>query len=89
MNVLRNEALKIKNNNTYTTTSNPEEVEKFSKLSNEWWDINGSLKLLHLMNPFRITYIKSQLNRYAISKSLNHLKVLDVGCGAGILSEVK
>ena len=42
------------------TTINKEEIQKFSKLANEWWDVNGKFKPLHLFNPIRIEYIKDK-----------------------------
>lgn len=56
------------------------EVSKFAKLASTWWDVDGPLKTLHDINPTRIEYIL----KYA---ALNHQKVLDIGCGGGILCE--
>lgn len=56
------------------------EVEKFSKLAEEWWKIDGDFKPLHKINPVRANYIDSK-------SAIEGLKVLDVGCGGGILSE--
>lgn len=58
----------------------PEEIEKFDKIADRWWDLSGEMKSLHDINPLRVGYIKSQ-------RSLAGLKILDVGCGGGILSE--
>ena len=55
----------------------------FDKLSDEWWDENGSFKALHSFNLIRLEYLKKN-NR---NQSLNGLSILDVGCGGGILCE--
>ena len=73
------------------TTINQEEIQKFSKLADEWWDANGKFKPLHAFNPIRIKYIKENIIEHfnlANSKNpLNNLFLLDVGCGGGLLSE--
>jgi 2-polyprenyl-6-hydroxyphenyl methylase / 3-demethylubiquinone-9 3-methyltransferase len=62
---------------------NPEEVERFSKQAAHWWDEQGPSRPLHQMKPARLDYIQRQL----MGRSLKGLSVLDVGCGAGIMSE--
>ncbi len=56
------------------------EVEKFNQLAAEWWDPNGAFSTLHQINPLRVAYIQ----RFT---DLKNLKVVDVGCGGGILCE--
>ncbi len=74
-----------------TNTINKKEIEKFSKIAEEWWNPNGKFKPLHKFNPIRIKYIKenieSDLNIKNKYKPLNGLSVLDIGCGGGLLSE--
>ena len=58
----------------------------FDKLSDDWWKIDGSFSALHAFNFIRIKFIKETLNKSA-SDNLKNLKILDLGCGGGILSE--
>ncbi len=72
-------------------TINKEEIDKFSKLAEEWWDVNGKFKPLHKFNPIRIEYLKNNIIREFKIKSKNkpftNLEILDIGCGGGLLSE--
>ena len=74
-----------------SNTINKKEIEKFSKIAEEWWDPNGKFKPLHKFNPIRISYIKENIiNSFNITnkkKPLNKVKILDIGCGGGLLSE--
>ncbi len=70
----------------------PEEVLQFDQEAEAWWDPNGIFKPLHEMNPCRLHIIKNYLcdyfNRaYAEKKPLAGLKILDIGCGGGLLTE--
>ena len=75
-----------------TTTVNKEEIQKFSRLAEEWWDVKGKFKPLHMFNPIRIEYIvdncSSHFNLKKESKlPFKNLKILDIGCGGGLISE--
>ncbi len=74
-----------------TNTINKEEIEKFSKIADEWWNPDGKFKPLHKFNPIRISYIKDNIsNIFKIKnkqKPLENVKILDIGCGGGLLSE--
>tara|TARA_B100002052_G_scaffold246320_1_gene232386 strand:+ start:326 stop:1054 length:729 start_codon:yes stop_codon:yes gene_type:complete len=75
-----------------STTINKEEIQKFSKLADEWWDVNGKFKPLHMFNPIRIEYIIENIKKHYRIKNkepnfLSDLKILDIGCGGGLVSE--
>ena len=73
------------------STINKDEIEKFSKLADEWWDLNGKFKPLHMFNPIRIEYIletcKNHFNLKEQKLPLRGLTLLDIGCGGGLISE--
>ena len=74
------------------TTVDKIEIEKFSKMAKDWWDPNGKFKSLHLFNPTRIEFIREKLIFHFklnsnSSKPLKELKILDIGCGGGLLCE--
>ena len=72
-------------------TINKKEIDKFSKLAEEWWDPNGKFKPLHNFNPVRLKYIKdSILKKYKNTdkkRPLKNIRILDIGCGGGLLCE--
>jgi len=74
------------------TTIDKIEIEKFSKMARDWWNPNGKFKPLHLFNPARISFIKNKLiSHFELKankdKPLEELKILDIGCGGGLLCE--
>jgi len=81
---------------TYAATSistiDPDEIEKFTRMADEWWDPKGKFKPLHQLNPVRIAYLRNQIcahyGRDANQlHALSGLSILDVGCGGGLVSE--
>ena len=74
------------------TTINKEEIQKFSDLADEWWDVKGKFKPLHMFNPVRIEYILSETTKHFKLRRerkllLKNLDILDIGCGGGLISE--
>ncbi|PSL17997.1 bifunctional 2-polyprenyl-6-hydroxyphenol methylase/3-demethylubiquinol 3-O-methyltransferase UbiG [Shimia abyssi] len=74
------------------TTVDPAEVAKFEAMAAEWWDPKGKFKPLHMLNPCRLDYITSQIaaefNRdLNVALPFEGLRILDIGCGGGLLSE--
>ena len=77
---------------TAQTTVDPAEIAKFEAMAAEWWDPNGKFKPLHMLNPCRLDYITSQIAaEFTRDLSSPHpfkgLRILDIGCGGGLLSE--
>lgn len=77
---------------TAATSIDPAEVEKFSKIAAEWWDPFGKFKPLHKFNPARLAYIRDALTTHfgrdrRDRRPLEGLRLLDVGCGGGLVAE--
>lgn len=75
-----------------TTTIDPAEVAKFEAMAAEWWDTKGKFRPLHLMNPCRLDYITTQISAefgrdLTAPTPFAGLRLLDIGCGGGLLSE--
>ncbi len=74
------------------STINKEEIQKFSNLADEWWDVKGKFKPLHMFNPIRIEYIIDKIKQHFKIKNnnpdfLKNFEILDIGCGGGLISE--
>jgi len=74
------------------TTIDKKEIEKFSKMAKDWWNPQGKFRPLHLFNPARLKFIKEKLILHFkldenSSTPLKNLKILDIGCGGGLLCE--
>ena len=73
-------------------TVDPSEIAKFEAMAAEWWDSNGKFKPLHMLNPCRLDYITSQIagefdRDLKAPEPFKGLRILDIGCGGGLLSE--
>lgn len=84
-------AARYKNTMTFNK-SNLDELDHFKTLSSHWWDVQGPFRQLHVINPLRIAYLKEKAGiHYGRSendlKPFQGLRILDVGCGGGILCE--
>ena len=75
-----------------TSTIDPDEIAKFEAMAAEWWDLNGKFKPLHMLNPTRLEYITQEIAA-EFSQDRNSdapfkgLRILDIGCGGGLLCE--
>ena len=74
-----------------SSTINKKEIDKFSKIADDWWNPEGKFKPLHQFNPERIKYIRDNtikhFNLTNKDKPFKNLNILDIGCGGGLLSE--
>ena len=74
------------------TTVDPSEIAKFEAMAAEWWDLNGKFKPLHMLNPCRLDYITQQIagefdHDLKTPAPFKGLRILDIGCGGGLLAE--
>ena len=70
----------------------PKEIDNFTRMAAEWWDPAGKFRPLHKMNPLRVGYVRDSLCRHfgrdpLARQPLDGLRILDIGCGGGLLSE--
>ncbi|MCW1951679.1 MAG: bifunctional 2-polyprenyl-6-hydroxyphenol methylase/3-demethylubiquinol 3-O-methyltransferase UbiG [Octadecabacter sp.] len=77
---------------TTQTTVDPAEIAKFEAMAAEWWDLEGKFKPLHMLNPTRLDYITRQIasefdRDLTADKPFAGLRILDIGCGGGLLCE--
>ena len=77
---------------TAHSTVDPAEIAKFEAMAAEWWDLEGKFKPLHMLNPTRLDYITRQIaaefgRDLMVDKPFDGLRILDIGCGGGLLCE--
>lgn len=74
------------------STVDAEDVARFSRIADEWWDERGKFAPLHRLNPTRLTYLRQQISAHSGSDAasmtpFSGLSLLDIGCGGGLISE--
>lgn len=74
-------------NASTATTVDSDEIARFNALAASWWDANGPMAPLHAMAPARMAFIVAQLGQPGQARALKGLSLLDIGCGAGLVSE--
>lgn len=75
-----------------TSTIDPKEIEKFSRMADEWWDEKGKFKTLHKFNPCRIGFLRKKIiEHFNLDKTsltpFSGIEIIDIGCGGGLISE--
>jgi len=81
----------------HSASVNPEDVARFNRLGELWWDKKGKMGILHEINPIRVTYIRDHIRRFLLGdhralnespeRPLEGVRIAVIGCGGGILSE--
>lgn len=81
----------------HSPSVDPEDVARFNRLGELWWDKKGKMGILHEINPIRVTYIRDHIRRFMLGdtaplnespdRPLEGVRIADIGCGGGILSE--
>lgn len=74
------------------STIDEKEIEKFSRIADEWWDEKGKFKPLHKFNPIRLKFLRSEMCKHfnldqELISPLKELDILDIGCGGGLIAE--
>ncbi|MCS0504111.1 bifunctional 2-polyprenyl-6-hydroxyphenol methylase/3-demethylubiquinol 3-O-methyltransferase UbiG [Ancylobacter mangrovi] len=82
----------MQNSAAHTSTVDPAEVERFAALAEEWWNPRGKMRVLHKFNPVRLAYLREMLVAHfgrdpKAIRPLDGLRLIDIGCGGGLLSE--
>ncbi|MCS0497338.1 bifunctional 2-polyprenyl-6-hydroxyphenol methylase/3-demethylubiquinol 3-O-methyltransferase UbiG [Ancylobacter sp. MQZ15Z-1] len=82
----------MQNSAAHTSTVDPAEVERFAALAAEWWNPRGKMRVLHKFNPVRLAYLREMLVAHfgrdpKAIRPLDGLRLIDIGCGGGLLSE--
>lgn len=81
-----------RSSSTTGSTASPDEIARFSAIADAWWAPDGEFKPLHHLNPTRLVYVRDNLARHfgrdpQAERPLDGLRLLDIGCGGGLLSE--